>query len=247
MPTSWNVASPQSASAERTGGRILFDVRIDSAADVQRSAALDFAEGDIVFLVLAADGTNVSAITPQEDLSDFVTPLSQWVELPVHDRATTPFPGAVSLLLGALRRCGSMIGALALRFGTSRPPPTRSVLSRPPPQGEAVVTVCGSTACGGQRAGAKKGRCGPPPAPIGHSASRPSRIRSVGNRARITCSFSSNVVMGETLALIPSPSSRPRRLSGLRLTGGRIFGKLVWLPAASFRGRHLKNRNGVKE
>ncbi len=111
MPTSWNIPSPQlyrRLLSVPAAGYIVLRSYLTVTPGAQRSAALDFSEGDIVFLVLAADGTKVSAITPQEDLSDFVTPLSQWFELPVHDRATTPFPGAASLLLGALRRCGSM-------------------------------------------------------------------------------------------------------------------------------------------
>ncbi len=99
-------ASIASDSAERMGGRVLFDVRIDGDPDVQRIAALEFAEGNIAFLILAANGTEVSALASTEGLSDFVAPLSRWFELPLHERAITPFRGAASLLIGALRRCG---------------------------------------------------------------------------------------------------------------------------------------------
>jgi hypothetical protein len=95
-----------SEAAEHMGGWVLFDVRVDSDAAVQRIACLSFSDSRIAFLVLAANGTEISVKTPDTDLADFVAPLQTWFELPLQDRAKAPFRGSASLLLGALRHCG---------------------------------------------------------------------------------------------------------------------------------------------
>lgn len=98
-------ASVVSQAATRTNSNILFDVRVDGDPLVQRLAAIAFADADVTFVLLAKDGFHFSVISPEEDLSDFIAPLSQWFALSLHEQAVTPFQGWVALLLGALQRC----------------------------------------------------------------------------------------------------------------------------------------------
>lgn len=95
-------------AAIRSNGEILFDIRTDGDPDVQRIAAIAFADADVAFVLLHADGTRHTVVSPQEDLSDFVDPLSRWFALSLHERAAAPFRSWATLLLGALRRCGCL-------------------------------------------------------------------------------------------------------------------------------------------
>lgn len=99
-------ASMVTEAADRTRSRVLFDLRSDGDPDVQRVAAIASGDDKITFVLLARDGTRLAVASPEEDLSDFIAPLSSWYELSLHERAVTPYLGHMALLLGALRTCG---------------------------------------------------------------------------------------------------------------------------------------------
>lgn len=92
--------------AEKTGGSVLFDVRVDGDPRIRRMAAIGYDANDpVVAIVLDKDGQLRSA--PVDADSDLlVAELTVWGSLPMGQQASATCSGAATALLAKLSKLG---------------------------------------------------------------------------------------------------------------------------------------------
>ncbi|MER8456280.1 hypothetical protein [Mesorhizobium sp. M0965] len=92
--------------AEKTGGSVLFDVRVDGDTRIQRMAAIGYGSNDtVVAIVMDKNGQLRSA--PVDADNDFlVAELTVWSSLPMAEQASASYCGAAASLLAKLRKSG---------------------------------------------------------------------------------------------------------------------------------------------
>ncbi|MER8408387.1 hypothetical protein NKH16_27590 [Mesorhizobium sp. M1307] len=91
--------------AEKSGGRILFNVRVDSHADVQRVVAIaSKSDGGMTPLLLLLDRTGTSIKIHEVPVQDYplVVSIADWANQPLHSQAITSVNVEVTLLLDAV-------------------------------------------------------------------------------------------------------------------------------------------------
>ncbi|CDX20582.1 conserved hypothetical protein [Mesorhizobium sp. ORS 3324] len=97
-----------SSVAARTGGVLLFDVRVFDDASIERIAAIAY--GEIGSVVAAAMKCGKIKCTTINDTvaSECISALAAWAEMPISQRATTDYTGSAALLLLRLRNAGRL-------------------------------------------------------------------------------------------------------------------------------------------
>ena len=91
--------------ADKSGGRILFNVRVDSHANIQRVAAIaSKSGGGVTLLLLLSDhaGTSIKIHEVPVESYPWVVSIARWANQPLHMQATSSVSTEVSLLLEAV-------------------------------------------------------------------------------------------------------------------------------------------------
>jgi hypothetical protein len=89
-----------SISAEKSGGRILFNVRTDSHANIQRVAAIaDESSEGVTLLLLDRAGASIRIHEVPVEYYPLVVSLARWADQPLHAQATTSVSLEVMSLL----------------------------------------------------------------------------------------------------------------------------------------------------
>ncbi|MER9331176.1 hypothetical protein [Mesorhizobium sp. M0488] len=96
--------------AEKTGGSVLFDVRVDGDTLITRMAAIGYGANGTVVITMAKNGQLASA--PMKGNSDhLVAELTAWYSLPMAEQIGVSFSSTAAILLAVCRESG--------RFGRS--------------------------------------------------------------------------------------------------------------------------------
>jgi hypothetical protein len=93
------------ACADRSGGRTLFNVRVDSQANIKRVAAIaSKSGGGVTLLLLLSDhaGTSITIHEVPVESYPLVVSIARWANQPLHSQATTSVNIEVTLLLEAV-------------------------------------------------------------------------------------------------------------------------------------------------
>jgi hypothetical protein len=91
--------------ADKSGGRILFNVRVESHANIQRVAAIaSKSGGGVTLLLLQSDHAGASIKIHEVPVEGYplVVSIARWANQPLHTQATTSVSIEVSLLLDAV-------------------------------------------------------------------------------------------------------------------------------------------------
>jgi hypothetical protein len=92
-------------AAEKTGGSVLFDIRVDGDTRIQRVAAIGFGANGTVAIMMDKDGQLSSA--PVNGNNDhLVAELAVWSSLPMAEQVCVSYRGAAAILLAELRKSG---------------------------------------------------------------------------------------------------------------------------------------------
>ena len=91
--------------AEKTGGFVLFDIRVDGDARVSRIAAVGYGASGTVAILMDKYG-QLSSTPTSEDCDSLVAELTAWSSLPMAEQVHIANRGAVAILLAKLRRTG---------------------------------------------------------------------------------------------------------------------------------------------
>ncbi|MER9222649.1 hypothetical protein NKI48_27740 [Mesorhizobium sp. M0644] len=97
--------------ATRSRGILLFDVRVDGDAEVQRVAAIRYQGDQIGVLALDRQGLVTHQCIVNGTFSHFTTPLENWHSMPLSMQAKIDANGHASLFLRALRNAGHLLGS----------------------------------------------------------------------------------------------------------------------------------------
>nr|WP_245446283.1 hypothetical protein [Mesorhizobium kowhaii] len=97
--------------ATRSRGSLLFDVRVDGDAEVQRVAAIRYQGEQTGVLALDRPGLVTHHCMVNGTFSHFIAPLENWHSMPLSMQAKIDATGHASLFLGALRKAGHMPGS----------------------------------------------------------------------------------------------------------------------------------------
>jgi hypothetical protein len=89
-------------AAEKTGGSVLFDVRIDGDAIIQRMAAIGYGEVDAAIVMLEKGG-RLRCASVNGDASNLVAVLAAWEASSSCERAQTDYRGTATILLAKVR------------------------------------------------------------------------------------------------------------------------------------------------
>ncbi|TPK72334.1 hypothetical protein FJ950_27990 [Mesorhizobium sp. B2-3-14] len=92
-------------AADKTAGSVLFDVRIDGDANIQRMAAIGYGEADAAIVVLEKGGRLRCALV-NGDASHFVAELAAWESSPLREHVRAEYRGTAMILLAKLRSSG---------------------------------------------------------------------------------------------------------------------------------------------
>ena len=91
--------------AEKTGGSVLFDIRVDGDTRIQRVAAIGYGPNGTVAIMMDKDGQLSSA--PVNGNNDhLVAELAVWSSLPMAEQVCVSYRGAAAILLAELRKSG---------------------------------------------------------------------------------------------------------------------------------------------
>jgi hypothetical protein len=91
--------------AEKTGGFVLFDVRVDGDSRIRRMAAIGYGANVTVAIMMDKNGKLSSApIAADNDL--LVAELTAWWSLPMAEQVCVTYRGAAASLLAKLRASG---------------------------------------------------------------------------------------------------------------------------------------------
>ncbi|MET2831336.1 hypothetical protein [Mesorhizobium shangrilense] len=97
--------------ATRSRGILLFDVRIDGDAEVQRVAAIRYQGAQTGVLALDRQGLVTHHCIVNGAFSHFIAPLENWNSMSLPMQAKIDANGHASLFLGALRNAGHILGS----------------------------------------------------------------------------------------------------------------------------------------
>ncbi|MGX8012779.1 hypothetical protein ACVDG8_029340 [Mesorhizobium sp. ORM8.1] len=92
-------------AAEKTAGSVLFDVRVDGDVEIQRMAAIGYADAEAAIIVLEKNG-QLRCASVNGDASLLVADLAAWESSPLRERVLSDFRGTAIILLAKLRRSG---------------------------------------------------------------------------------------------------------------------------------------------
>lgn len=94
-------------AAEKTAGSVLFDVRLEGDATVQRMAAIGYGDADAAIVVLERDGQLRCASVNGED-SALVSVLAAWESSPLSEHVCAEYRDTATVLLTKLRSSGRL-------------------------------------------------------------------------------------------------------------------------------------------
>jgi hypothetical protein len=94
--------------AERTGGALLFDVRIFGDTDVERIAAIAYGTIGTAIAVLMKGGAIKCLATGNRDVSDYLDALTAWSCMPMSEQIATDYTAIAGRLLAKLREAGRL-------------------------------------------------------------------------------------------------------------------------------------------
>lgn len=97
------------AIAARSRGILLFDVRVDSDAAVQRIAAIRYPRDRTGVLTLDKQGIVIRHCVVGGIFLSFIAPLENWTSMPLSMQAKIDVDYHATLFLGALREAGHML------------------------------------------------------------------------------------------------------------------------------------------
>ncbi|WP_292862630.1 hypothetical protein [Mesorhizobium sp.] len=106
LPISFTEKAEKIATMSR--GALLFDVRIDGDAAIQRVAAIRYPSDQTGVLALEKQGLVTRHCLINGAFSSFIGPLEAWTSQPLSTQAKTDIVGHASLFIGALRNAGYM-------------------------------------------------------------------------------------------------------------------------------------------
>ncbi|RRH92182.1 hypothetical protein EH240_31265 [Mesorhizobium tamadayense] len=92
-------------AAEKTAGSLLFDVRVDGDAGVQRMAAIGWGATGTAIIVMGKNG-QLRCASINGDTAPLVAELAAWNASPLSEQARVDYCGTASILLERLRRSG---------------------------------------------------------------------------------------------------------------------------------------------
>jgi hypothetical protein len=95
--------------AEKTGGAVLFDIRVDGDVRIQRMAAIGFGDDGSIAIMMNRNG-QLSSTPIDADNDLLIAELTAWSSLPMAEQICVSYRGAAATLLVKLRASG--------RFGT---------------------------------------------------------------------------------------------------------------------------------
>ncbi|TIQ36904.1 MAG: hypothetical protein E5X48_08005 [Mesorhizobium sp.] len=95
-----------SNAAARTGGILLFDVRVFGDVSVERIAVIAYGELGSAIAAAMKCGEIKCVTVNDTAMSEHIDALAAWAEMPMPQRATTDYMGIAALLLAALRGTG---------------------------------------------------------------------------------------------------------------------------------------------
>lgn len=92
-------------AAEETAGSVLFDVRVDGDAYIQRMAAIGYGGTDTAIIVLEKSG-QLRCASVNSDTALLVAELAVWQASPLSEQARVEYRGTALILLAKLRSSG---------------------------------------------------------------------------------------------------------------------------------------------
>lgn len=92
------------SAAVRTGGSVLFDIRVDGDRRIQRMAAIEYRELGTVLVMLPGEGDRVRCVAVSEDIAFLVAELAAVARRPLMEQARFDFRGRASAILSCLRK-----------------------------------------------------------------------------------------------------------------------------------------------
>lgn len=95
-------------AAEKTEGSVLFDVRVDGDADVQRMAAIGYGATGIAIVVMEKSG-ELRCASVNGDTAALVAELAAWNASPLSEQAHVDYHGTAVTLLAKLRSSGHFV------------------------------------------------------------------------------------------------------------------------------------------
>ncbi|TIL61757.1 MAG: hypothetical protein E5Y89_27295, partial [Mesorhizobium sp.] len=101
-------------AADKTGGSVLFDVRVDGDSSIQRMAAIGYAETGTAIVVMERSG-QLRCASINGDTAHLVTELAAWYASPLSLQARDDHRGTAIILLAKLRSSGHFSPSLAGR------------------------------------------------------------------------------------------------------------------------------------
>ncbi|TPK93068.1 hypothetical protein FJ567_26935 [Mesorhizobium sp. B2-4-16] len=94
-------------AADKTGGQVLFDVRIDGDARIQRIAAIGYGDADAAIVVMDKSG-ELKCASVNGDATLLVANLAAWEASPLSEHAHAEYRGTAMILLAKLRSSGQL-------------------------------------------------------------------------------------------------------------------------------------------
>lgn len=92
-------------AAEKTGGSVLFDVRVDGDSCVQRMAAIGYGVTGTAIIVMGKNG-QLGCASVSGDTALLVAALAAWNASPLSEQARVDHSATASILLARLRSSG---------------------------------------------------------------------------------------------------------------------------------------------
>lgn len=91
--------------ADKSGGSVLFDIRVDGDTRIRRMAAIGYGANGTVAIMMDQNGQLSSApVDADNDL--LVAELTTWYSLPMAEQVCVSYPDAAEILLAKLRKSG---------------------------------------------------------------------------------------------------------------------------------------------
>jgi hypothetical protein len=94
--------------AERTGGILLFDIRIFGDSDVERMAAIGYGAIGTAIAMLMKCGAIRCAALNDRSVAECMDTLTAWNRMPMSEQITTDCAGTAARLLARLRAAGCL-------------------------------------------------------------------------------------------------------------------------------------------
>lgn len=94
--------------AERTGGLLLFDIRIFNDVEVERMAAIVYGTIGTAIAVLMKRGGIKCVTVNDRRVSGYVEALAAWSRMPMSEQAAADYAGTATRMLAILREAGHL-------------------------------------------------------------------------------------------------------------------------------------------